>query len=218
VESILPALAYGPVCTSIVGLRNSVSAEAGGAAGESMETLRWQSTADRPARCRVFDAEFPVLVRTARISSPHVAPCKPSVPSRRKFRFRHSAAANSHAARPELAFLLKTLWRSARARNAPSHRSRRSRRCPCCVEPSEPSPKSRRAGPLGPRERSEPNPRPPALAPRAKRALTPPFGLQIALEVCQRWRSNMLVAAGLAVLVVVCLLLSMMQTPPEIGR
>jgi len=28
----------------------------------------------------------------------------------------------------------------------------------------------------------------------------------------------MIVAAGLAILVVLCLLLSMMQTPPEVGR
>ena len=34
----------------------------------------------------------------------------------------------------------------------------------------------------------------------------------------QEWGSLMIVASGLAIFVVICLLLSMVQTPPPIGR
>jgi hypothetical protein len=38
------------------------------------------------------------------------------------------------------------------------------------------------------------------------------------LPICRNEVISMIVAAGLAVLVVLCLLLSMVQTPPAIGR
>jgi hypothetical protein len=43
------------------------------------------------------------------------------------------------------------------------------------------------------------------------------FGLEIAKEL-PAGGTKMLVAGGLAILVVFCLLLSVVQTPPEIGR
>jgi hypothetical protein len=44
------------------------------------------------------------------------------------------------------------------------------------------------------------------------------YGLSIATRMCRGKEPVMLVAAGLGVLVVFCLLLSMVQTPPAIGR
>jgi hypothetical protein len=43
-------------------------------------------------------------------------------------------------------------------------------------------------------------------------------GLRIAHRVCRGKELIMLVAVGLGVLVVFCLVLSMVQTPPAIGR
>src|SRR5579872_2136965 len=44
------------------------------------------------------------------------------------------------------------------------------------------------------------------------------FGNRSALLSAEVENRTMLIAAGLAILVVICLLLSMVQTPPEIGR
>jgi hypothetical protein len=44
------------------------------------------------------------------------------------------------------------------------------------------------------------------------------YGPWIALPICEVREPFMLVAGGLGVLVVVCLLLSILQKPPAIGR
>ena len=43
-------------------------------------------------------------------------------------------------------------------------------------------------------------------------------GMKIAVRSSKSGEHDMLVAGGLGVLVVICLLLSMVQTPPDVGR
>jgi len=95
-------------------------------------------------------------------------------------------------------------------RASPAHLSRRfaNRRCLQETQPAPCRPKACSTGPL----------QAGGLLRGRVKIISTASGMKIAPRSSKSGEHDMLVAGGLGVLVVICLLLSMVQTPPDVGR